>query len=61
MFDADFLDVETGDAGPHRDRRETRFSNVQPMSTTTVRALPGRRTTPWTRTWIASRLEGSRR
>jgi hypothetical protein len=34
MFDANFFDVETDEeywmSGPHRDRRDTRFSNVQP-------------------------------
>jgi hypothetical protein len=35
MFDANFFDVETDEeywiSGPHRDRRDTRFSNVQPI------------------------------
>jgi hypothetical protein len=34
MFDANFYDVETNEeywiSGPHRDRRDTRFSNVEP-------------------------------
>lgn len=34
MFDANFFDVETDEeywlSGPHRDRRDTRYSNVQP-------------------------------
>jgi hypothetical protein len=35
MFDANFFDVETNEeywlSGPHRDRQDTRFSNVQPQ------------------------------
>lgn len=35
MFDATFYDVETNDqywlSGPHRDRRDTRYSNIVPI------------------------------
>jgi hypothetical protein len=34
MFDANFFDAETNEeywlSGPHRDRQDTRFSNVRP-------------------------------
>lgn len=51
MFDANFFDVETHEeywiSGPHRDRRDTRFSKISPRSTTT----PG---TPTTASWPAN-------
>jgi hypothetical protein len=35
VFDANFFDVETGEdfwiSGPHRDRRDTRYSDVVPF------------------------------
>ena len=56
MFDANFYDVETHEAywlsGPHRDRADTRYSNVRPQIDDDVReayeaflggaSLPGR-------------------
>jgi hypothetical protein len=56
MFDANFYDVETDEefwlSGPHRDRRDTRYSNATPQVDDDVRevydaflagaALPGR-------------------
>ena len=58
LFDANFSDVETGEdywlSGPHRDRRDTRYSSVVPVVDADVRsdyerflsgeALPGRGT-----------------
>ena len=54
--DANFIDCETGEyfwiSGPHRDQRDTRYSNVKPMISDDVRGpyeaflsgapLPGR-------------------
>jgi hypothetical protein len=43
MFDANFYDVETHEeywvSGPHRDRADTRYSNVQPQIDDDVRDL----------------------
>lgn len=46
MFDANFYDVETDEehwiSGPHRDRRDPRYSSVKP-TTTTMPASPTKR------------------